>query len=77
MQKYVAVSVEERLTAWRQTERAASEAEHAAAALGQGAADPRARDLYLQAKRLRDHADREFAAICRAIRTEDPPASGF
>lgn len=56
--------------AWRSLEKDAVEAEHKVAALGQCAADPHARDLLFKAKRLRDQADREFAAICRAIRTE-------
>lgn len=40
-----AVSLEEQMQAWRQTEKAACDAEGEVARLGQGASDPRARDL--------------------------------
>lgn len=72
MEKYVSVSIEERLTEWRKLEQAASDAEHAVKALGQAAADPRVHELFSRAKFLRDKADREFAAILRAIRLDEP-----
>ena len=72
MDKYVVVSVEERLVAWRAAEQAAAQAEHAVAELGQGAADPRVGELLFKAKRLREEADRQFAMIMRAVKTVDP-----
>lgn len=71
-QKFVSVSVEERLIEWRKLEQAASEAEHAVKALGQAAADPRVGELLSNAKFLRQKADREFAAIVRCIKLDEP-----
>lgn len=71
--KYVnVVPVDERLTAWRELDRQATELEHAVKSMGQAAADPNARDLLFKAKRLREKADREFAAILRAIKLDEP-----
>ncbi len=69
------VSLQERLDAWRQAESAAREAESALARAGQAAADPAWRTLALEAARLRETADRLFAAACRAVPTEEPPSS--
>lgn len=72
MENFVSASVEERLVEWRKLEQAASEAEHAVKALGQAAADPRVPELLSNAKFLRQKADREFAAIVRAIKLDEP-----
>jgi len=70
-QKYVVASVEERLNEWRDIERAANAAESELDRIGQGANDPRLRDLAFRAKQLRDEADRKFAAILRSVRMDD------
>jgi len=72
-----AFSIEERLVHWRAAEQAAAKAEADAASLAPGALDARASELRLTARRLRDEADREFAAITRAIRMDDSPASTY
>jgi hypothetical protein len=69
--KFEVVTIEERLVAWRASERAAAAAEHQVASLGQAAADPRVRDLYLKAVQLRQQADHEFAALLRAVRLDE------
>ena len=61
------MSIEDRLQHWRQAEKAAMDAEHAVARLGQAAADQRAGDLFLKAKMLRQQADREFGLVLRDI----------
>lgn len=72
MSKFVVDTIEERLRAWREAEKAACEAESATARLGQAAADPRTRDLFIRAGKLRVQADRMFAAITRAVRLDHP-----
>lgn len=71
MGKYVVVSVEERLAQWRELDQQACAAESALDAIGQAAAPAGVRDLIANAKSLREQADREFDAICRAIRASD------
>ena len=71
MSKFVTVSVEERLIAWRQLDSAATAAEAKVRQLGQGASDPATRDLLAKAREMRACADREFAAILRAVRLDD------
>lgn len=71
MDKYVVVSVEERLVAWRTAEQAAADAEHAVARLGQAAADPRVTELLGKAEQLREEADRQFSAIVRAVKMDE------
>lgn len=71
VEKYVVESVEDRLGAWREAENAAVAAENAIAKLGQAAADPRTRDLFIQAGKLRVQADRLFAAIVRSVELDD------
>ena len=71
MGKYIVVSVEERLAVWRELDRQACAAERALAAIGQTEAPTGVRDLIANAKALRDKADREFDAICRAIRASE------
>ena len=75
VQKFVVESVEERLLAWREAEQAAQNAEYAAKAVGQAAADPTMRQLLMEAKRLREEADRQFAYIVRAVRMDEPVSS--
>lgn len=65
------MSMEERLSAWRESEKAACEAESAIARLGQAAADPRTRDLFIQAGKLRVQANRQFAALLRAVKMDE------
>jgi adenylosuccinate lyase len=65
--KFVIVSVEERLDRWREIEKAANEAESRLKVVGQAGASPELRKLVLTAKELREKADREFAAIVRAV----------
>ena len=65
-------TIEERLGAWREAERAAKEAEQATASLGQAAADPSTRNLFIRAGKLRVKADRMFAAITRAVQLDHP-----
>lgn len=73
MDKYAnLVPIDGRLIAWRDLDRHATEAEHALKRMGQAAADPNARDLLFNAKYLREKADREFAAIVRAIKLDEP-----
>lgn len=72
MDKHAVVPIEQRLIHWRELDRAALAAEADVQELGQSAADPRARDLYLNAKTLREQADREFAAILRGVTLEQP-----
>ena len=64
-------SVEDQLQEWRQAEKAACDIEAQVAQLGQGASDPHARDLYLEAKALRDRADRLFGTIMRTVKSDD------
>jgi hypothetical protein len=71
MEKHVVVTVEERLVAWREAEQAAAAAEQLAAAPGQGSADPRAGDLFIRASELRQQADRQFAAVLRAVKLDE------
>ncbi|GAC1540982.1 MAG: hypothetical protein NVS2B4_20320 [Ramlibacter sp.] len=66
------VNAEQRLEQWRQAEKAALDAEHEVARLGQGAASLEAAALFLNAKTLRRQADREFGAILRAIKSNQP-----
>lgn len=68
MDRYVITSIEERLNLWREAERAACDAEAEVANLGQAASDPRTRDLFIKAGKLRNSADRQYAAILRAVR---------
>jgi len=70
-EKYIVASIEERLNEWRDIERAANAAESELEKVGQGANDPRLKELAFRAKQLRDEADRKFAAILRAIRMDD------
>jgi hypothetical protein len=65
------MSTEERLQEWREAEKAACQAEAAVAGLGQGAADPEVRRLYLDAAAAREKADRLFGALLRAIKAAD------
>lgn len=71
MANHVVVSVAERLAAWRELDQQACSAERVLAAIGAAAAPSGVRDLILNAKSLRERADREFDAICRAIRASD------
>lgn len=72
MNQHVVMSVQERLSAWRQTEETACEAERAVGRLCQAAADPRTRDLFLRrAGKLRVKADRQFAAVLRAVQMDE------
>jgi hypothetical protein len=72
VEKFVVLSVEERLAAWREAEKAACEAEAAIARLGQAAADPSTRDLFIKAAKLRVHADQQLAAALRHVKMGDP-----
>jgi len=72
VEKYVVMSIEERLAAWREAEKAACEAEAAVARLGQAATDPVTRDLFIRAGKLRTLADRQLAAVLRSVRLDDP-----
>lgn len=65
------MSVEARLIAWRELDRAATAAEARIKDMGQGAATPSARDLFLRAKQLREDADREFGAILRSVKASE------
>lgn len=71
MGKYIVVTVEERLAVWRELDQQACTAERALAAIGQAEAPTGVRDLIANAKSFRERADREFDAICRAIRASD------
>lgn len=64
----VVTSIEERLVAWRELDRKAAEAERAVKVVGQAAADPGMLELISTARHLREKADREFAAILRAVK---------
>ena len=76
--KYVVASVEERLVQWRDAEQAANDAENELHNLGQAAADPRVAELARKAQELRQEADRQFAAIVRAVRMDDTePSAAF
>ena len=70
--KHVVASIEDRLNGWRETEKAAIDAEAALVPVGQAGSDPGFRDQALRAKQLREDADRQFAAICRAVRLDTP-----
>ncbi len=70
MEKYVVASVEERLQTWRAAEQAAQQAEQAVANIGQAASDPRIGQMLSDAKRLREEADRQFAAILRSVKMD-------
>ncbi|HSW20084.1 MAG TPA: hypothetical protein VLJ86_22885 [Ramlibacter sp.] len=72
MDSHVVVSIEDRLRGWRELESAASTAEEAVRGVGQAAADPRAAHLFREAKDLRERSDREFAAIMRAVKLDEP-----
>lgn len=52
-----AMSERDWLTSWREAQKAAEEAEAQLARLGQAAPDPRAAELMLRAKELREVAD--------------------
>lgn len=71
MDQYVVQSIEERLHAWRKAEDAAVQAQAAITQLGQAAADPRTRDLFIKAGKLRTEADQMFSAIVRAVDMTD------
>lgn len=68
MNRFVVVSIEDRLRTWREAENAAIEAEQAVRKLGQAGASPEVRELLHAAKHLREQADRQFAAILRAAK---------
>lgn len=68
------MSVEARLIAWRELDRAATAAEADVKDMGQGVASPSARDLLLRARQLRADADREFGAILRSVKASQPSA---
>jgi len=59
---------DERTNAWLAAERAATEAEKTVAGIGQAAADPRVAALLLQARQLREEADRLFKLLREHIR---------
>jgi hypothetical protein len=69
--RFVIVSIEERLQQWHAAETSAREAEGAIAKCGQGAADPQFKELLLRAQELRLVADRQLAAILRAVNQRD------
>lgn len=77
MGQYTVVSVEERLAAWRELEQQACAAERALSAIGTAEAPAGVRDLIANAKSLREKSDREFDAICRAIRASDSRMGGL
>jgi hypothetical protein len=74
MSKESIMSVEARLIAWRELDRAATAVEAEIKDLRQGAASPPPRDLLLRAKQLREDADREFGAILRSVKASEPHA---
>ena len=51
---------DEKTKAWLKAEQEAATAEIEVARIGQGAADPHVAELFRQARRLRDEADRLF-----------------
>lgn len=71
--KHGIASVEDRLARWKEMKAAAEEAYAQLQAIGHAAATPEYRELALRAKMLRERADREFAAITRAVRMDDDP----
>lgn len=61
-------AIEDRLHAWRDSENAASELEAQLREYGQGASDPRAAELHLKARELRQRADTMLREIVDSLR---------
>lgn len=59
--------IEEDLLRWRQSERAAFDAEGEVRRIGQAAADPRVAELVMRAKRLREAADGLLSELIRRV----------
>lgn len=70
-EQFLVVSIEERLLAWREVDRAATAAEHAFPK-GESMVDsPETQERPIRATQLRKEADRQFGQLLRAVRLSD------